>query len=89
MGEIKLEFISEGFKEILESDGVKTAVENAANEIAKRADNYVDSDSDGFRAHTWMSNIGGGRWAGSVWTTDYKSMAAEAENKALSKAVMK
>ena len=38
-------------------------------------------------ARVWQGNYGGGRVIGSVSTTDYESQRAEAEDKALSKAV--
>ena len=87
MAQIEIEFISEGFKEILNSDGVRAAVENAANDIKNKADANISGESEGFSAHAWKGGYGGGRWVASVTTTDLASMQAEAENKALTKAV--
>lgn len=84
---IELEFISAGFKEILCSSGVQNAVESAAAEIQAKANAGLSEDSEGFSARTWIGNYGGGRWVGSVTTTDWESRAAEAENKVLSGAV--
>jgi hypothetical protein len=89
--QIRLQFISEGFKEILTGAGVQSAVREAARAIQARANanaaSELDEDSDGYSARTWLGGYGGGRWVGSVSTTDHSTMVAEAENKALSRAV--
>lgn len=89
--QIRLQFISEGFKEILTGAGVQSAVSEAAQAIQARANvnaaGELDEDSDGYSARTWLGGYGGGRWVGSVSTTDHSTMVAEAENKALSRAV--
>lgn len=87
MAEVKIEFNSEGFKEILMSDGMKRCVEAAANDIKNRADSNIDEESEGYSVNTWQGGYGGGRWVASVTTTDFASMAAESERKALTKAV--
>lgn len=90
---IELEFNSEGFRQILLSDGVKSLVETASNNIAARANaNLTDADSEGYDVmiaeSPRMSKYGsGGRWVGFVGAADYKAMADEAENKSLSRAV--
>ena len=89
--QIKLEFLSEGFKKILTGAGVQSAVNEAAQKIQAQANanaaEELDEDSEGFSAKTWLGGYGGGRWIGSVSTTDHSTMVAEAENKALSRAV--
>ena len=85
--QIKLEFKSEGFREILCGGGVQSAVSSAAEQIRARANANIAGESEGFSAHVWQGNYGGGRVIGSVSTTDYESQRAEAEDKALSKAV--
>ena len=91
--QIRLQFISEGFKEILTGAGVQSAVSEAAQAIQARANanaaGELDEDSDGYSARTWLGGYGGGRWVGSVSTTDHSTMVAEAESKALSRAVSK
>jgi hypothetical protein len=91
--QIRLQFISEGFKEILTGAGVQSAVSKATQAIQARANanaaGELDEDSDGYSARTWLGGYGGGRWVGSVSTTDHSTMVAEAENKALSRAVSK
>lgn len=87
MSEMKIEFISDGFKAILNSEGVKAAVQAAADDIKERANANIDGNSEGFSSKVWTGGYGGGRWVGSVTTTDFASMVAESEDKALSKAV--
>lgn len=87
MSETKIEFISAGFREILLSDGVKSLVESEATKIRDRANGNITEESEGYRVKVYQSGYGGGRWIGKVDTTDFASMAAESEYKALSKAV--
>ena len=83
-----LQFISDGFKAILESSGVQSLVQSVGETIKNSANaNAGLEDSDGFSCNVWMGNYGGGRWVASVTTTDKKSMKAEAEDKALSRAI--
>jgi len=91
--QIRIEFNSEGFREILTGAGVQSAVSEATKKIQAQANANAAGDlaegSDGFSAKTWLGGFGGGRWVGSVSTTDHSTMVAEAENKALSRAVSK
>ena len=87
MGEVKLEFISDGFRQILMSDGVRALVEKTTNDIKQKADSGILGKAEGFKAHVFKGGYGGGRWVGSVYTTDFGTMAAEAERKVLTKAV--
>lgn len=91
--QIRLEFLSEGFKEILTGAGVQNLVSEATQKIQAQANanaaGELDEESEGFSAKTWLGGFGGGRWVGSVSTTDHSTMVAEAENKALSRAVSK
>ena len=83
-----LQFISAGFKAILESEGVQNLVRTVGEEIKNRANaNAGLEDSDGFSCNVWKGNYGGGRWVASVTTTDKKTRKAESEDKALSRAV--
>lgn len=84
---VNIEFISDGFREILCSGGVQTAVGNAGQIIQDRANANNTRGGRGFSCKTWMGNYGGGRWVASVSTTDFLSKVAETEDKALSKAV--
>ena len=91
--QIRLEFLSEGFKEILTGAGVQSVVSETTQKIQAQANanaaGELDENSEGFSARTWLGGFGGGRWVGSVSTTDHSTMVAEAENKALSRAVSK
>ena len=85
--QIKIKFRSEGFREILCSSGVQNVVSAATEQIRARADGNNQRGGKGFSSKTWLGDYGGGRWVGSVYTTDRKSRIAEAEDKALSRAV--
>ena len=87
MNQMRLEFNSDGFKEILCSDGVHGLVDSTTEKIKAKADAGINGDSEGFRASSMLGNYGGGRWVGFVSTTDNATMIAESEGKALSKAV--
>ena len=76
----RIEFNSEGFKEILTGDGVKNLVSSTSQDIASRA-------GEGFAATTIYGGYGGGRWIGFVSSTDAESAKAESEYKVLSGAV--
>lgn len=80
----RLEFISEGFKEILCSQGVKEVVEDKANEIAMRAQANLTGNGD-VTTSSRLGGYGGGRYVAYVHCPAYE----ESENKALSKAVGK
>lgn len=85
--EMQIQFKSEGFRKILTGSGVQGAVASATDAIQARANANIHEESEGFSSHVWMGGYGGGRWVGSVNTTDYASMVAETEDKALSRAV--
>jgi len=85
--QMRIEFNSAGFREILLSDGVKTLVEETANGIRDRANANNTRGGEGFESHSMVGGYGGGRWVAFVSTTDRDSMIAEAEDKALSRAV--
>lgn len=85
--QIRLKFISDGFRQILNGSGVQTLVAEKADEMKDRANANNTHGGEGFAAHTWKGGYGGGRWVASVTTTDHNSMVAESEGKALSKAV--
>ncbi len=86
--ETKLEFISAGFKAILESEETKQLVKSLGEEIQAKANaNAGLEGEDGFSCNVWLGNYGGGRWVASVTTTGKESQKAESEDKALSRAV--
>lgn len=85
--QIQIEFNSDGFKAILKSDGVKSMVQEQTDTIRDRANGNIDGESEGFSSDVIYGGYGGGRWVGFVSTTDAASQRAEAEDKALSRAV--
>lgn len=85
--QVRIKFISKGFHDILCSDGVQNLVTQQAEIIQGKANANNNRGGEGFSANTWMGNYGGGRWVASVTTTDRQSRIAEAEDKALSRAV--
>ena len=85
--QIRIDFNSDGFKAILKSDGVKSMVQEQTDTIRDRANGNIEGESEGFSADVIYGGYGGGRWVGFVSTTDAASQRAEAEDKALSRAV--
>jgi hypothetical protein len=85
---VEIEFISEGFEQILTSDGTMSAVQSAASEIRTRANANNTRGGSGFYSGTRIGKAYGSQRAlGFVYTTDEKSARAESEDKALSGAV--
>jgi len=85
---IRIEFNSDGFKQLLMSDETRSLISGHVDAIKARADaNLNGAESQGFSARTIQSGWGGGRWVGFVGTTDMATMIAESEDKALTKAV--
>ena len=80
MSQVRIKFNSDGFRQILVGDGVRSVVSDTTEGIASRA-------GDGFSSKTIMGGFGGGRWVGFAGSTDQASARAEAEDKVLSKAV--
>lgn len=86
--EIKIEFISEGFRKILTSENVRALVEGEATKIQERANSMAGGrDTEGFVVNTMMGNYGGGRWISNVQAADYEAAVAAAEDKVLDRAV--
>lgn len=88
--QIHIKFNSKGFEQILCSNGAREVCEKAGAEIQNRANSNLGeySDSAGFAMSSRnVKAYGSQRNMTFVYTTDGQSMRAEAENKALSKAV--
>ena len=86
-GKVKsIKFVSAGFKSILNSSGVESMIRQQTEAIRDRANGNLHVDSEGFESKVYTGS-GQGRVVGVVHTTDYASMAAESEEKALSRAV--
>lgn len=85
---VRIEFISEGFHQVLTSGETKALIEGHADAIKARADaNLNGAESEGFNEKVVMGGYGGGRWVGIVGTSDLATVITESENKALTKAV--
>ena len=85
--ETRLVFNSDGFRELLLSEGVKELVSTAVEEIQNKADANNTRGGEGFRSTVQVGGYGGGRWIGFVSTTDKASEIAESEDKALTRAI--
>lgn len=80
---IRLEFNSQGFAQILASEGCHELVQKQAEIIADKAN--ANSGLDSFRATSVKAST---RYIGFASTTDKKSLAAESEDKALTRAIL-
>ena len=82
---MEIVFNSAGFKEILESEGVRELVQDTAQEIANKAnENY---GGDGYEVKVQHLGYGGGRWGAFITSKDLKAAQAESEDKALTRAL--
>ncbi len=82
----KIDFISQGFKNILFSPGTKELLQNIGDEIKDRANESIP-DGDGFSARVQAGGYGGGRYVGYVKTDNDAAALEESENMTLTKAV--
>lgn len=78
----KIEFNSNGFRQIVNSDGCQELVRDIAEDIAAKAN--ANAGLDSFQARTAQASS---RWIGLVSSTDKESYQAEAEDKALTGAI--
>ncbi len=86
--QVKIQFDSNGFRQVLESGGVYALVSEKTAEIQARANaNTGGFETDGFGSKVLKGYWGGGRWIAHVFALDRGARAAESENKALTKAV--
>ena len=76
MADVRIVFKSEGFRQILLSDGCRDLVQSTTEEIKNKADANNTRGGDGFEASTMVGGYGGGRWIGFVSTTDNASKIA-------------
>ena len=87
--QVEIEFFSSGFEQILTSAGTMSAVQSATNEIRTRANANNTHGGSGFYSGTRVGKAYGSQRAlGFVYSSDKKSATAEAEDKALSGAVI-
>jgi hypothetical protein len=78
----RIEFVSDGFYQILNSQKIADLCKTQANRIASKA-------WDGFEAEpsTWHAGMGGGRVAATAYAGTLEAREAEANEKSLTKAV--
>lgn len=94
MKQTRIVFNSEGFRQILLSEGCHEVVQQTTEQIRDRAvQNYaavsptgVDADA-GISANTQVGGYGGGRFIGFVSTSDPYAVAAETEDKIMTRAL--
>lgn len=83
--EVRIEFISEGFRDILCCDGTKELVKSVTDEVCSNANS---ASSGTFTSEvTMVPGWGGGRWIGNVDASDKQARIDEAENKVLTGAI--
>lgn len=89
--QVKIEFNPEGFETILTSAGVQDVIREQTQMIADRANANNSRGGAGFKSDVAIKPVGkafrSNRAIGFVYTTDHESMVAEAEDKALTRAV--
>lgn len=85
---ITLEWVHEGFEQILCAPETMSQIQTVTETIKDRANGANNRGGTGFESGTRIAKaFGSQRAAGFVYTTDRNSKIAEAEDKALSKAV--
>jgi hypothetical protein len=83
MGEIRIELDHAGLEQVLCSSGVRDEVDRIVKQIAKAA-------GEGMKSSTYIGKPdkhGGKRAKGQVWTGTYAARKAEAEDRALLRAL--
>ena len=81
----RIEFNSEGFREVLMA--TQGLISSVTSQIAAAANANLAEDSSGYTTDVFIGGFGGGRPIGVVASMDSASAEAEAEYKALSRAV--
>ncbi len=85
---VRIEFIGEGFGEILRSEGTRELVQTVTEDIGNKANANNARGGEGYRTSVEQSGrYKNRRWVGFVSTTDKKSVKAETEDGALTRAV--
>lgn len=77
---VRIEFRDDGFKALLRSREV-------GDELKRRTDAIAEAAGDGFEAQVWFGGFGGGRLIGTVRSGTVAAARAEAEDKALTRAI--
>lgn len=88
MASVRIEFIGEGFGEILRSDGTRELVQQVTEDIGLKANGNNTRGGEGFKTSVEQSGrYKNRRWVGFVSTTDKESVTAETEDGALTRAI--
>ena len=82
----KIEFISQGFKDILFAPGTKELIQGISDDIRDRANQDMPT-GEGFESKVQAGGYGGGRYIGFVTTATNEAALEESENMTLTKAV--
>ena len=89
MGDVRIEFVGEGFAEILRSEGTRELVQGITDNIANKANANNARGGKGFSKSVEPSaRFKNRRWVGFVSTTDKESVIAETEDGALTGAIL-
>lgn len=84
---VRLEFVSEGFKAILNCEGTGELVKQVTDRVCAECNSMNNRGGSGFEASTFKGNYAGGRWVGYITATDKKSLAAASEDKVFERAL--
>lgn len=94
MGQTRLVFNSEGFRQILLSEECRELIQQTTDQIRDKAvANYAAVSPDnvdaneGIKSNVQVGGYGGGRWIGFVSTADQYASAAESEDTILTRAI--
>lgn len=83
----RIEFISQGFKEILLSDGVGELVANTTERVCEECNALNDRGGEGFESATFKGDYAGGRWVGYISAIDKEARQAASEDKVFERAL--
>lgn len=87
MADVRIVFNSDGFKQILLSEGCHNLVQSTADGIRDAANANNARGGEGFVSSTQVGGYGGGRWIGFVSAADKNASIAESEDQALTRAL--
>ena len=87
MADARIVFNSNGFKQILLSEGCHNLVQSTADGIRDTANANNTRGGEGFVSSTQVGGYGGGRWIGFVSAADKNASIAESEDQALTRAL--
>lgn len=80
---VRLDFKSEGFRQILTSPGVRAEVDRIAQAVLSAA----GGEARGYGKKTFLGSYGGGRWVSTVFTETVEGIVDESKNRTLYRAI--